>query len=954
MKYSFLILLIFGITISTFSQFFEFGQEPASVKWKHAHTENFKLIFPSGYESNVPKLLWHLEESYELNSGDYNRKPKKIPVVVHNHSVVSNGFLALAPRRMELFVHPDPNGYAGDRFRQLTLHEMRHVSQVDMLNQGFTRLLSIFTGEQANAIAAAMLPFWLLEGDAILAETIHTHTGRGRLPSFEKEIKAILLDQKRLYSYDKSYFGSYKDFIPDYYRYGFQIAAHAKNKYGDNFWIEAVNYTGEKSWLASPLSFYIKKETGLNRTDFYAETMSFIENKWKKSSEKREIHKYEWLGRKNETYTSYSYPHILEDSSIIAVKTGLDIIPSFTRIGPDGTEKILFTPGSLFSGRISIKRSRILWDEYVPDPRWGNRSYSELKLFNYETGIRETLTRNTRFSAPAFSFSGDTIIAIETDPQQQIWLVLLSAENGEYFKKVPSPNNVWLQYPEWIEGTSFIAVIASDEKGKKILSYNRDTDSWQTLFYSGFHDIHDIKSHDDKLLFRGSFSGTDDIYALDYKTGNLFRFTYSRYGAYYPGISPNGKEVSFSEYTSNGYKPVRIPNDSLAGNPVGIETLQLKEQSFFQTRHIPEEELEEIMIPENFNPEIKKYSKMANLFRFHSWVPFYFDYSSLTLENPDINPGVSITSQNTLSTAFTTIGYEYSDDNHFLKTSFIYKGIYPVISFSSSFGGSTGVLRGENDPELTSVRTNENYSLLTYIPLNFTSGKFITGIQPLLKLNYSGNYFYYQTEGFYKRGMVYTEPRLYLYSYLRRAHRDLQPKLGLIMDGRSLFTPFEKEQLGVISSLKTIAFLPGLMKNQGIKLQAQFQKQNTEKYLYNNQVSFPRGYNDLISIGLKKYSTDYIFPLLYPDIRIGSIFYLKRIHANIFYDYMLGKDVYEIVDNERVVSDKTLSSYGVELFFEYHFLRLLFPFIQGVRMSYLPERAEYKFEGIFRIDLGRF
>jgi hypothetical protein len=227
-------------------------------------------------------------------------------------------------------------------------------------------------------------------------------------------------------------------------------------------------------------------------------------------------------------------------------------------------------------------------------------------------------------------------------------------------------------------------------------------------------------------------------------------------------------------------------------------------------------------------------------------------------------------------------------------------------------------------------------------------------MQPILKMNYSGNYFYYETEGLYRRGMLYIEPRLYFYSYIRTAYRDLQPVFGFIADARRLSSPFDGEQFGAISSLRGTVFLPGLAKSHGLKLQAQFQKQNTQKYLYRNHISFPRGYNDLTSIGLKKYSADYIFPLFNPDFRLGSLFYLKRIHANLFYDYMLGRNVYETVNDKRVVSNKNLRTYGMEIFFEYHFLRVLFPFVQGIRMTYLPEKRTFQYEGIFRIDIGRF
>jgi len=151
-----------------------------------------------------------------------------------------------------------------------------------------------------------------------------------------------------------------------------------------------------------------------------------------------------------------------------------------------------------------------------------------------------------------------------------------------------------------------------------------------------------------------------------------------------------------------------------------------------------------------------------------------------------------------------------------------------------------------------------------------------------------------------------------------------------------------------------MVYLPGFLKNQGIKLQFQVQNQKTEKYLLNNHISFPRGYNDLTAVKLSGFSADYITPLFYPDFKIGSVFYLKRIYSSIFYDHRAGKDIYEIIDNERIVSNKKIYSTGVELYFEYHLFRFLFPFTQGFRVSYVSEMQKYVFENIFSINLYRF
>lgn len=951
-----IILILFSfVKKDIYCQFFEWGQDPASIRWHQLNTENFKIIFPSEIKDNALKMSCLLEESYLQNAFQLQHKASKIPVVMHNQSVESNGFVGIAPKRMEIFIQPDPGNYPGEWLQQLAIHEQRHVTQIAKVNQGFTRFLSCFLGEQANGYGAALLPFWLLEGDAVYAETSLSNTGRGRLPAFEKELKAILTFKPEGYSHEKSYLGSYKNFIPDYYKYGFQLVSYGSKIYGENFWPEAIKFTGRNSWMFSPLSYYFKKETGLNRSKFHYETMGYLKSYWKKSALERTIIEYDILNKPYKTYSSYKYPHLQNDNSIIAVKTGLDIIPCFIKINPDGSESHLFTPGILNSGRISVKNNKILWDEYRADLRWTNRSFSILREYNLDTKSVRSLSFNSRYSSPSYSPGTDTIIAIEVNPLQETFLVMISALDGKLIEKIPSPGNLFLQSPEWLTKSGAIAAIALNESGKTIVLYDHKTKKWSELLYTGFFDIQDLSSQDDYLIFQASFKGIDDIYALNIYNNTIYRITYSEFGAYYPSALSDGSILAFSIYTKDGYKLSKIPFNPSGWEMMNIDSLVSNEQAFFNTEKIDIENKKNINIPENYMPEIKKYSKLSSLFRFHSWLPFYIDYNNFSLESSGLGPGFSLTSQNILSTALTSLGYEYNNKEHIFHTTFIYKGLLPVFSFSADYGGKASSIPADTSQLISNETKYLFYKFRTFIPLKFSSGKIITGVQPVLTLNYSGNYYYYyESDRAYHKGIFFIEPRLYIYSYRRMAYRDLQPEYGFILDGKTLSAPFEKEMYGSLSSLKSVIYLPGILRNQGIKLQYQTQIQETEKYLMANHILFPRGYKNLTTVKLSKYSADYIFPLIYPDINLGSFIYLKRIYVTAFGDYMKGKGVYEKIGNNTMAYDKNIYSIGTEINFEYHLFRFLFPFIQGVRASYVSEKKKMVYESIFSIDINRF
>ncbi|MGC9341371.1 MAG: TolB family protein [Bacteroidales bacterium] len=949
----FVFLFLFIQVTQVYSQFYEYGQVPPSVKWKTIEGNHFKVIYPEEIQREAFKTLVTLEKNYFLNSQQLNHEPVKVPLILHNHTVRSNGFVSWAPKRMEFFMFPDVNSISHEWSTHLALHEFRHVVQVDKLNQGITKFLTTLLGEQGIGPAVAMVPFWFLEGDAIYAETSLSESGRGRSPEFEMRIKAHLLQDKKPWSYSKSYLGSYKNYVPDYYQYGYQMVTYGREKYGEELWPKILRYTGRNPWLINPFSLALKKETGRMIKGLYDSTVHHIKNHWEEQYQLRQPEEYPLKNnKKKKLYTSYNFPQLTEEGEIIAVKSGLDIIDRLVKIDAEGNEEIIYIPGILYSGRISYSRNRIIWDEYQPDFRWINKSSSILKEYNMESGKMRIISMNSRYSSPDYSYSGDTIVAVETTLSNDFNLVFISALDGGVFNKVPSPDNIQLLDPAWVDKSDKIVAIGLDERGKQLILYDRSKDEWEELLWTSEINIYDPVSQGDYIYFTGTFAGVNDIYAYHLGEGQLFRLTQSRFGAFQPDVSADGKSLVFADYTSMGYNIVSKELKMEEFNEYRQQTIS--EQPFFRYGDASPE-LKPVIKPEvdaSFQPV--KYNKLKSLFKFHSWAPFYFDYTNLDLENPSINPGITLLSQNMLSTAVSMIGYEYKEGDHYLHTSFTYKGWLPVIDISYNFGGLPTVVPYEEVPQPERVKTSSNISLNTWIPLTLYSGKWITGFQPSLRVSYQNDYFYYVDDASYKKGITYTEPRLYFYTYQRTAYRDLQPRFGLILDYKSIAAPFEDEQRGSNRAFRSTLYLPGIIRGQGLKLKAEWQQQNPERYLFGNILSFARGFDPLIATALTKYSADYAMPLLYPDLDLKGVLYITRLRANLFTDYIYGEDMRIFTEEGLKRITGSYRSAGIELNIDYHIFRALFPISSGVRASYLENTGEFNFEFLFNIYLNRF
>ena len=936
-----------------FGQFYSMGADPGNLKWEQIRTDHFRVIFPVDFRQEARRMTHLLESYYEPNSACLDHRPAPIPVILHNRSVLSNGFVAWAPKRMELVTTPSPLNLSQDPFEQLALHEFRHVMQVDMVRQGFTRGLSWVFGQAGTGAVAGLMPFWFLEGDAVDAETRLSHSGRGRLPSFEMDIKAILAEKSGLYPYEKMFFGSYRDYVPDHYRTGYQMVSHARNKYGDTLWEEVVNYTGRKPWCLYPYYFGLKKYAGISKTELYNETFTTLRNYWAETASDRKFSPFSTINREpKKYYTSYRFPRYINDSMIFAEKSGIDQIAEFVAINRAGDETRIYRPGFYDAANISLGGNKIVWAEILHDLRWDRRSYSVIKVYDMKLQSEKILRMKTRYFAPDISADGLFIAAVEADLQNRVALLVLNANTGEVVVRAESPGNRYLQYPVWNDDHSLIYMTALGKDGKTIVYYRIQDGSWGTMFDAGFEDIAELNCRGRNLVFRGGFSGIDNIYVLDLESLGCRRITSARFGAFYPCLSANGDTLIYSSYTSQGYDIVRTAFDPSGGIPLD------KVRDHSEQLNAPTEEEESLVpVPSDAIPsyETKKYHKLGNLFEIHSWAPLYVDISNPGIEEIPASPGAMLLSQNLLSTATAVLGYEYNlqERDHFLHASFTYSGFFPVIQLGADYGGLPRIASPPDSVrEPSRVHTDLDLNAKVYLPLNFTYNRTIMGAQPSVEASYNRTYFYYTDPGAYRSGLTYMDYRIYFYSYLKKSQRDILPRLGLVLDIRYVDTPFETEQLGSEQLLSGTLYLPGPMSHQTLKVFGGIQKQVPQRYLMGNLMSMPRGIYNHTATQLEKISLDYVFPVACPDWQVWRAAYIKRFRGGIFYDYARGTKVYLHGTSNPV--NRSFQSLGIELTADLHLFQIFFPFNIGGRFILIPETgtANSAFEFIFSTDLN--
>lgn len=951
------LLLSLAFTLPVCSQFYSAGQDPFSVRWKQINTENFQVIFPDDYIHQATYIADVLEWAYEHGSKTLDHRPRKVSVIVHNQTVISNGFVSWAPRRIELYTNPPANNDAHDWMERLAIHELRHVVQIDKLNQGVTRLLSYVFGEQATGAMVAFLPMWFLEGDAVVAETALTHAGRGRVPAFEQELRAQVLE-KGIWSYDKALFGSYKHHVPNYYQLGYQLVAAARANHDASVWSGVVDHVARRPWTVAPFSRGMKKHIGYNKNQHYQNTFRDLDSAWTQQKKKHTYTQGQIVSPENKLYTSYNHAFWIDENTLVALKTGLRDIPAVVKIR-DGQEKLLFRTGWLFPNALHYASGKLVWNQLRPDPRWEHRSWSEIWVYDFEAQSRNRLTHQGRYFAPSLSPDGKKIAAVKTTSKGDNFLVVLDAYNGYTLWEFQYPGNDFIMQPAWHPSGNQIALIAVNPKGKRIDMVTPEDNSLENILPPSHTEVSSPAFIGNHIIFTGGWSGIDQIFELDTETGKIKMIISPVFGAVNTQSSPEGEKIVHSDYSSSGYRlKVTHVNDL---TPVPLKKTEDHSVGFHKILSQQEDAVVNPSEIVRHDHRIEKYDRFENLFHLHSWAPLY-----LQAEDEETGIGATLLFQNKLSTSFATAAYQWDNEQQTGKFSldYSYHGWYPVIQLEASSGHRRFYYTYEN--QIRNFLWNENIFRLAFsVPLRFQQHAFFYGVTPVFRIGTTrvgksrhtptrifvseNQYFVFHENSFYTQ-----EYRLLSYLQRRLVARDIFPRWGVVSDISYRHTPLGGTDMGSVWGSRGIGYLPGLFRHQGLRLSAAYQektrgtrKPNSVNYTFGNVITYPRGFSSsqdriLDHRQLTSFTADYAFPLVYPDLSLPPLIYLKRLHAHVFTDFARATK-YADPENPEMSLREDLLSYGFGITGDMHFFRFYAPVRLGVEIAF-PENENVAYQ----------
>ncbi len=918
-----IITILAFLSINTYAQ--DFTQSQSTPQdWETIENDFVQVIYPKGHKEKaiyMANLIEHYSQyvglSYEI------KKPKKVALIFRPERAEPNGFVTLAPRRTEWFDSSNFFAHTGtlEWLEILSIHEYRHVLQYDAFTKNTVQFADAIFGDFGVQILSflARQP-WYMEGDAVYAETKYTEAGRGISSRFLTRLKAILLAGETP-TYDQFVSGSYNDKLVSHYLFGYILISYGYKTYGDNFWNEVNNNVSRRPY-PNGIVGAIENVSGVDFYDFYYAAFEDIRKKWQKDAFP-ELEKEEYQVKTN------AYKVGNNTYSI-----NYDLNSHFTL--KKGDKKLTDLAYREDLTRLDYSQKHAVFTQFVPHWRYGFKGYSDLTLIDLEDGDKSYITSGLRLYNPHFNKDGSKILATQFD-DDNTWILNEFDTAGNSLRIIKNKNYRFLEGVP-LNNKEAIAIATQKGGGKTIVKVNMATAQVTTLVPLSFNNFYWLQSNfKDSVLFEGQYQGAIEVFKLNVKTNTLYKCTDSRIAAFAPSFS--GSDITYSEETINGKRIVTIPQSQCRTLPVN----DLVAKNKWLDMNSPSDNYNNFKV-QKFDDRLQMWTKNSTKYEAEKKEYSGYDWRAFTPHSWNFfvgaGYGLSLTSDNYLRDFGwnLNLGYEALANTPYSSVKIDFKRYWPVLSLIAD-------IREREVDEFGSINElgwdQTSYGLQVELPF--------LGRQNLYTLSAAVGY---SAEQVITKDYTLNEVEQSGKADFIKQTTYLELAIAKDFTARSIISPWSASLLGMYQDADTDdttgltkdyrwfgqfkLTTPGLFRNNGIKFVVSGEKygdgngyrfQPASDEIVGNTLS--RGYEYFATHRYVKTSTNYLFPLFYPDYNLKAFMYFKRIYMNLFYD---NTEFYTTKNSKS----RHISSYGTELIFNTVVFRAL-PIDFGIRYSKMHE-----------------
>jgi hypothetical protein len=933
------LLLLLLLATATITKAQEFGGNPPSIQWQQINTKAAKVIFPKGLDSAASEVANIVQRMNSAIQPTIGYKQRQVSIVLQNQTTVANAYVGLAPFRSEFFLTPEQNSFEIGSLPwpgQLAIHEFRHVQQYNNFNVGASKALHVLFGEGGQALGNELaIPNWFFEGDAVFNETLVSDQGRGRLPYFFNGYRALWADGKN-YSWMKLRNGSYLDFTPDWYPTGYMLVAYGREKYGDAFWKNVTHDAAAYKGGLSPLRRAIKKYSGVDFEQFRNDGMDYFKNQFNIDLINQSInHSFTDSAIKNSPHfvANEEYPAYVNDTTLIYMKSTYDHLPVFV-IKTGNKEKNISVRDFSLDNYFAYHNGKIVYATYRPDLRWTYRDYSELVLLDVATGREKRISRNTKYFSPSFSPDGKTVVAVQVNPSGKSTLHLLHAANGKFIKAFANPGRLFYTYPKFYGSEKLISAVRNPKGEMSLALIDLETGKTRYLLPFSYQPIGFINVKNDIVYFTATSGINDRLFALYLNKGKLYELkNYQKagyIGNYQPAVSDN--KFAWVGFTAVGYQVNEFNKNELQWTEIGPALPgRLPDMGITALNRNAASDLLASVKDEPL--AITKYSKAYHLFNFHSIIP--------NISDPDYV--IAIVGENVLNTLQSQLSFTYNRNEQYKEIGFdaVYGALFPFLKAGVDYTlDRRGFYKGSN----TYWNETDLHGGLE-VPLNFTSGKNVTGLDIGSDLYFSQTNFQspYNTI-FNASNYTYVSNYITFTNHIQQARQNIYPRFGqsISLSYKTAITGLSANQFLASGNL----FFPGLVVNHNLVFNVAHQQKGESSGIdFSNNFPFSHGYIAENLHSMNKAGADYHFPVAYPDAGVANTIYLLRLRGDLFYDYTRVSDTF--TDGSQF---KNFRSTGAAIFFDTQWFNQV-PISFGFRYSRLLDPDIFGYTGRNRFEI---
>ena len=869
-----LILLFLSISLVILTHLHTIAQSPKV--WQYISTQHYDIYFLQNMGHEAQRLANALEGLYIPINKSLHTQPTRRAVVLLSEATISNGatppplplpfgkirIYAYPPQRHELIAN-------NEWLNALAVHELRHVAQFSSLIKNYSFVPPMWTAGNF------FTPSWLFEGDAVGMETALTTGGRGRTPNFTLLYKVNLLERGG-FSYYKNLCRSYKNNIPDHYRLGYLLTTHLRRQYGPDIIRNIFERKGFMDFINPwAIEYKVKKFTGKNIKRIFADANQELKELWTNQLKDLPITPFHPINkRRSQEYIDYYHPHPTPDGGTIVLVSSLSNRPYFAYLDEQGKEKFL-VHALISQGegnvRFSIANHTIYWIEGCLPQIWEKTQdiqYTTIRSYDWKNKIYSSVVPTGRNNLVAASPDGSKLATVETNTAYQHHIAILEAETGDVIQRIENPDNHYYLTPSWSpDGKQLVSI--KQTKNKSVLTLIEVKTGNQTDVLPPSQEIiYKPIIHPPYIYYGSAYSGIDNIYAIHIDTKQRFQVTSSKYGAYNPAITTDGKWLLYNDFGKYGMEAVKIPLDPETWIP--LNEIEDRSIHYYEPLVAQEdnpnilEQLPQQTYPVHpFNPDKKfgiKVEKFSLIVRNFSNTLIW---KAISLQKSIFLPNRS-NNLNLLHQLYPIV-----------STKLTYQGWYPVISLESVFSNFFNKKEEEEGIE------NTNYVSLK---LPFTWSDRGYAYEPLLK---TSNITHISSTK-WSMAQSYT---FQMTRALPKSLRDLyHPWLQQISITylHPLYSYGEEFTNRIRPSL--LLYFPGLFSNHSLRLnytptyyRAYKQITAIQRNKNNHKIRKMKAFTVKKSV-FQTASISYTFPLYYPDIELINLFYLKALWLDLDYN----------------------------------------------------------------------